>query len=258
MKLSTAFRFLRPRTFREGRLGRCPVCGKATFFVMTGSLDTVRNHALCVRCGSCSRNRHVALAILDALADRGVRALADLRGRPEIAVLHTATTGALANALRGVHGAVFSEFLDGVPPGTVKDGILCQDLQALAFPDARFDLVISEEVLEHVPDYRAAFREVHRVLKPGGAHVFTIPFHFDRKTRDLFTRVEGRPVLHEPVEYHGDPVRGLIPTFTHFGHDLFDLLEEKEYEVTLRRTNHRDDRLYGTFDSFTFTTRRPR
>lgn len=257
MRLATAFRYLRPRTFREGRSGRCPVCGKATFFVLTGSPDTVRNHALCVRCGSCSRNRHVSLGILDALSHRGVRSLADLRGRPEIAVLHTATTGALAKALLGVPGVVFSEYLDGVPPGTVKDGILCQDLQALAFPDARFDLVVSEDVLEHVPDYRAALREIRRVLKPGGAHVFTIPFHFDRRTRDLFSLVDGKPVLHEPIEYHGDPVRGMIPTFTHFGYDLFDQLEEEGYEASVRRTHFPDDRLFGTFDSFTFTARRP-
>lgn len=44
----------------------------------------------------------------------------------------------------------------------------------LPFEDDRFDWVISSQVLEHVMDYTATFREIHRVLKPGGIglHVF--------------------------------------------------------------------------------------
>jgi ubiquinone/menaquinone biosynthesis C-methylase UbiE len=37
---------------------------------------------------------------------------------------------------------------------------------ALPFPDASFDKVICSEVLEHIPDYRAALQEIRRVLKP--------------------------------------------------------------------------------------------
>lgn len=39
------------------------------------------------------------------------------------------------------------------------------------------DGVVSLDVLEHVPDYRAALREFSRVLKPGGVLVLTVPFH---------------------------------------------------------------------------------
>lgn len=44
----------------------------------------------------------------------------------------------------------------------------------LPYPDASFDYVISSEVLEHVDDRAGVFREVRRVLKPGGisAHIF--------------------------------------------------------------------------------------
>lgn len=42
------------------------------------------------------------------------------------------------------------------------------DAENLPFPDASFDLVYSWGVLHHTPDTERAFREVHRVLRPGG------------------------------------------------------------------------------------------
>jgi ubiquinone/menaquinone biosynthesis C-methylase UbiE len=43
------------------------------------------------------------------------------------------------------------------------------DIEALPYPDGFFDLVVGHAVLHHIPDVRAALREVHRVLAPGGA-----------------------------------------------------------------------------------------
>jgi SAM-dependent methyltransferase len=45
----------------------------------------------------------------------------------------------------------------------------------LPFPDARFDLVVNNQVLEHVSDLDAVLREIHRVLKPGGAVLSVFP-----------------------------------------------------------------------------------
>jgi SAM-dependent methyltransferase len=46
----------------------------------------------------------------------------------------------------------------------------------LPFNDASVDLVIAQEVLEHVADYPALVCEIHRVLKPGGVFYCQVPF----------------------------------------------------------------------------------
>jgi SAM-dependent methyltransferase len=236
--------------------GKCTVCGKRTLFIFNDSLDLIRNHAVCVRCHSVARHRHLSLCVQDAFASRGIKELADFSKHPELSIYNTATRSSVAKALGSGSNIVCSEFFDDVKPGEAKDGVLCQDLQNLAFPDGRFDLVLSEDVFEHLTDYRRGFSEVHRVLKPGGYHIFTIPFFFDRRTRSLFELVEGKTVLRKPVEYHGDPIRGQIPCYTHFGYDLVEYLEAAGFEASLRISDFEQGRKYGTFNCFTFVTRK--
>lgn len=48
-------------------------------------------------------------------------------------------------------------------------------VEELPFPDGAFTHVICSEVLEHLPDDGAALRELHRVLRPGGRLIVTVP-----------------------------------------------------------------------------------
>ena len=57
----------------------------------------------------------------------------------------------------------------------VHGGVLQGDVFTLPFPDGHFDRVICSEVMEHVHDYRAAIRELVRVVRPGGTVGITIP-----------------------------------------------------------------------------------
>jgi ubiquinone/menaquinone biosynthesis C-methylase UbiE len=46
------------------------------------------------------------------------------------------------------------------------------DAERIPYDDGVFDLVVGHAVLHHIPDVEQAFREVLRVLKPGGRFVF--------------------------------------------------------------------------------------
>jgi len=53
-------------------------------------------------------------------------------------------------------------------PESARLHYVAGDAARLDYPDAAFDLVVSQNVFHHVPDWRRAAAEVARVLRPGG------------------------------------------------------------------------------------------
>jgi SAM-dependent methyltransferase len=56
------------------------------------------------------------------------------------------------------------------------------DITAIPYPEASFDAVICNHVLEHVSDDRLAMRELLRVLRPGGWAMLQVPVDPGRET----------------------------------------------------------------------------
>ncbi len=53
--------------------------------------------------------------------------------------------------------------------------LLCAGGAGMPFPDAYFSTIISNSVLEHIPELDAVIPEMNRVLKPGGKFIFCVP-----------------------------------------------------------------------------------
>lgn len=120
-----------------------------------------------------------------------------------------------------------SEYFDDVVPGEVRNGVTCQDVQNLLFEDQSFDVCTSTDVFEHIADDGKAFAELHRVLKPGGLAMFTVPLDIRSNTVERAKVVNGAiEHLMEP-EYHGDHIRGLgqVFCFRNYGTDITTRLE---------------------------------
>jgi ubiquinone/menaquinone biosynthesis C-methylase UbiE len=74
----------------------------------------------------------------------------------------------------------FEEFAQG---GRTQSSFSLSSANALALPfaDNSFDKIICSEVLEHIPDYQGALKEIDRVLKPGGLFCASVPRHWPEK-----------------------------------------------------------------------------
>lgn len=95
------------------------------------------------------------------------------------------------------------------------------DLSDTALPDASFDAVYCSHVLEHIPDDRAAMREVHRILRPGGWAIFLVP-------------VGDAPTDEDPSISDPDERRRRFGQEDHvrlYGADFAERLEEAGFEV---------------------------
>ena len=102
-------------------------------------------------------------------------------------------------------------FLDSFawPPERPRYRLLRQSAgQPLPFPDACFDLVISNGSFDHFPDgeRRAAFREIERCLRPGGRFLFACEY-FD------FEAADEREFFHRCAT-HPDAVAMNCPAFS--------------------------------------------
>jgi hypothetical protein len=104
-----------------------------------------------------------------------------------------------------------------------------EDLTRLTFPSGNFDIILSFDVLEHIPDYRAAFAECARVLKPTGKMLFSVPFDANAASNQIRARLGQDGVIEHllPPEYHCDPrnPEGCL-CFQRFGWEMFGQLQQ--------------------------------
>jgi SAM-dependent methyltransferase len=101
-----------------------------------------------------------------------------------------------------------SQFFPDQKPGSIVGKLRCENLEALTFADESIDLHVTQDVLEHVFHPSKVFSEICRTLKPGGAHIFTVPIVNKSQPSRLRARVsdDGQIAHLEPPVYHGNPI----------------------------------------------------
>ena len=136
------------------------------------------------------------------------------------------TYGATLNFLRKhVEHVYESEYIEGKMSGEIVDGILNQDVQETSFSDSSLDLITSNQVFEHVPDDRKGYVECFRVLRPGGALLFTVPLYDIPATEKLAEIRDGELIYFKKPEYHDSRATGPQSILTFWHHSLNDIAE---------------------------------
>lgn len=207
--------------------GCCSVCG--TFGVFTGPIAvglSQRDLFACEECGTTLRYRDQATAILQHFACGAANSLDGFvqTTAPQLEILEFGLRGPFVQRFRTLPKYRQAYLFDDVPPGEEHDGVYCEDIRHTTFADEAFDLVITSDVMEHVSNWRDAVAETARLLRPGGAHIFTIPLRWPipPTSRVRAKLVDGKIVHLVAPRYHVSGTGGQALVFTDFGADLLD------------------------------------
>lgn len=112
---------------------------------------------------------------------------------------------------RGVDPGAHLAACDVVPEAFEYTPVRCDPIGAdghLPFADGEFDAVVSIEVVEHVENQFAFFRELARIAKAGAIVVVTTPNTLNANSR-LRTLLQGFPLLFDPLPLDRTDVRHL-------------------------------------------------
>lgn len=232
------------------KFGRCNICGRYTIFACTDS-KTARNGMTCIFCRSSSRKRHVAKAIIENVYENKIHYISEIK--EDKIIYNTECNDAFAKIIKNI---ICSDYLPDKGFGNkIGKNIYSQNLESLTFDDNFFDLVISEDVFEHVRNDAKGFKEIYRVLKKGGFHIFTVPFNFDRPTLHRVECKGDEDIFLLPPEYHGDPIKGKILAYRKYGIDMYNLLESIGFKTKVDVSKYTDKK-YGIFDSYVFISQK--
>jgi SAM-dependent methyltransferase len=206
--------------------GWCDVCEQASRFLCDWqyTVEEVPNFRERLVCAICHLNARQRLAI--SLLRETLETLSPNRSAPSIYVYEQVTPLYREIVNRFPRATVTgSEYLGhDMVPGTYADGIRHEDALALSFEDGCFDVVLSNDVYEHVPDIEPALSEAARVLRDGGLLIATVPFTFQNETRRRAELKDGRIQHLDEPQFHGNPMSesGSL-VFYDFGWDLLEI-----------------------------------
>jgi SAM-dependent methyltransferase len=222
--------------------GFCPICKQDTVF--SSPDDWYREQLVCTKCpDGLSIPRERALVMVLERLRPGWRELAIHESSPN-------NRGPSVMFRRECPKYVGTQFFKGVAPGSIHENYRCEDLENQTFADATFDIVITQDVFEHLFHPDKAYQEIFRTLRPGGIHIHTTGV-WDMSHSQQWARLrEDGAIEHlHPPEYHGNPIDDANSIVTYrYGYDLPDLIARwTDFSVELCRWNDRHHGIVGAF-----------
>ena len=228
--------------------GRCLICGANVSFCVDqksggkrrGSqfLPNWRERMVCPLCGMNNRQRLIATLVRQELNSKVGKnvyfmeqvtplfswAAKNFKGNQIVGSEYLGAKydggASIRNGLRALKLFCRFRFFEAVKIGFT--GIRHENIEVLSFPNNSLDLIVSNDVFEHVPNYLQGFQECCRVLRTGGVMIVAIPFHAERKESVCrASLINGKFQYIHPPTFHGNPVSkdGSL-VFTDFGWDL--------------------------------------
>lgn len=205
------------------RDGLCPVCERRVVFTADGPY--FRNTLKCSNCRSVPRHRALMHALRTHFPDW--KNLGMHESSPGWDPLSVKLASQSKNYLASQYDA-------DVPFGTTVPApwMPCrayrsENLEQQTFADGTFDLVITQDVFEHLFRPDLAIQEIARTLKPGGATLMTVPLVRKLKPSQRRAAMAEGAVRHIlPPDYHGNPMSadGSLVTVD-WGYDIVSYLQ---------------------------------
>lgn len=202
--------------------GFCPICDRQVTFQMTK--PNFYRSVQCSECQSGPRQRALWLA------------LNNFRPNWRNLSIHESSPGWDIVSQRLVsecHNYTASQYDPALSPGQIVDTRLpckkyiVQNLERQTFDDGSFDLVITQDVFEHILDPFAAIADIARTLRDGGVTIMSVPVirKFNPSRRRARLSDDGAIEFILPPEYHGNPIAGEGALVTiDWGYDIAALL----------------------------------
>lgn len=233
---------------KSGEVTLCSICGIRDHFAR-GDQRSTREAYPCPNCRASLRYRDQATLIVDEFG-RGQHLSVEQLARSDllndVVIFEPALHGPFVKTLSHLPNYRRSYYWDGGRPGDVQNGVPFGDLTALEFDDDMFDLVLSSDVMEHVLEPYAAYKEIARVLKPGGVHIFSIPtaWPLPDESAMRIKLVGGNLEYLVPPRYHraGDGSDSLVTI--DYGADLIDKLSSFSLKTQIVRRSFPSDEVY--------------
>jgi hypothetical protein len=210
--------------------GFCFVCQKRSHFLSSwelafntgGHLEVNwREHMQCRRCRLNNRIRASIHLLMDIIAPTSEsRIYATEQSSPLFSYLH--------KCFPFLQGSEFVQDAALMSENNSKK-LRHEDLTRLSFASHSFDAILSFDVLEHIPNYRSAFTECARTLKPAGKMLFSVPFDANSVRNRIRAQLRKDGTIEHllPPEYHDDPrnPEGCL-CFQHFGWEMLEEMKQ--------------------------------